>query len=62
MSRTNKLVVPQSEAVLDQMKYEIAREFGINYGPDATARDNGRIGGEMTARLIRMAQEQLNNH
>jgi small acid-soluble spore protein A (major alpha-type SASP) len=59
MSRTNKLVVPQSEAVLEQMKYEIAREFGINYGPDATARDNGRIGGEITKRLVQMAQEQL---
>jgi small acid-soluble spore protein A (major alpha-type SASP) len=59
MSRTNKLVVPQSEALLDQMKYEIASEFGINYGPDATARDNGRIGGEMTKRLVQMAQEQL---
>jgi small acid-soluble spore protein A (major alpha-type SASP) len=59
MSRTNKLVVPQSEAVLEQMKYEIASEFGINYGPDATARDNGRIGGEITKRLVQMAQEQL---
>jgi small acid-soluble spore protein A (major alpha-type SASP) len=59
MSRANKLVVPQSEAVLEQMKYEIAREFGINYGPDATARDNGRIGGEITKRLVQMAQEQL---
>jgi hypothetical protein len=59
MSRTNKLVVPQSEAVLEQMKQEIAQEFGINYGADATARENGKIGGEITRRLVQMAQEQL---
>lgn len=56
---TNKLVVPQSEMVLEQMKQEIAQELGINYGPDATARENGRIGGEITRRLVQLAQEQL---
>jgi hypothetical protein len=55
----NKLLVPQSESVLEQMKQEIAQEFGIHYGPDATARENGAIGGEITKRLVKMAQEQL---
>lgn len=59
MSRTNKLLVPQSEMLLDQMKEEIAQEFGIHYGADATARENGKIGGEITRRLVQMAQEQL---
>lgn len=59
MANTNKLLVPQSEMVLEQMKNEIAQEFGIQYGADATARDNGRIGGEITRRLVQMAQEQL---
>jgi hypothetical protein len=58
MSR-NKLVVPQSEMVLEQMKQEIAQELGIQYGADATARENGKIGGEITRRLVQMAQEQL---
>jgi hypothetical protein len=61
MANTNKLVVPQSEQVIDQMKMEIAQELGIKYGPDATARDNGRIGGEITRRLVKMAQEQMNH-
>jgi len=55
----NKLLVPQSELVLEQMKNEIAQELGIHYGADATARENGAIGGEITKRLVRMAQEQL---
>lgn len=56
---TNQLLVPQSEQLMEQMKYEIAQEFGINYGADATARENGRIGGEMTRRLVQMAQSQI---
>jgi small acid-soluble spore protein A (major alpha-type SASP) len=55
----NKLLVPQSEMVLEQMKNEIAQELGIKYGADATARENGAIGGEMTKRLVKLAQEQL---
>jgi small acid-soluble spore protein A (major alpha-type SASP) len=61
MTNTNKLLVPNSENVLNQMKEEIANEFGIRYGADATARENGAIGGEMTKRLVKMAQEQLKN-
>lgn len=56
---TSKLLVPQSEMIIEQMKQEIANEFGINYGPDASARDNGRIGGEITKRLVALSQEQL---
>ncbi|MTL67941.1 small, acid-soluble spore protein, alpha/beta type, partial [Turicibacter sanguinis] len=34
MSSRNKLVVPGAQAALDQMKYEIAREFGVELGAD----------------------------
>ena len=37
---------------LDNMKAEIANEFGVNLGPDATARQNGSVGGEITKRLV----------
>jgi hypothetical protein len=37
----NKLVVPGSENVLNQMKEEIANEFGVQLGADTTARANG---------------------
>lgn len=41
------------------MKYEIANELGVNLGPDATARQNGQVGGEMTRRLVSMAKSNL---
>ena len=41
------------------MKYEIANELGVNLGPDATARENGTVGGEMTKRLVSMAKSNL---
>ena len=59
MSSRNKLVVPGAQAAIDQMKYEIAREFGVNLGPDTSSRLNGSVGGEITKRLVAMAQQQL---
>ncbi|KON89376.1 spore protein [Sporosarcina globispora] len=57
----NKLLVPGAENVLDQMKEEIANEFGVQLGADTTARANGSVGGEMTKRLVAMAEQQLKN-
>ena len=51
----NKLVVPGSKEALNSMKTEIANEFGVTLGPDATSRQNGSVGGEMTKRLIASA-------
>jgi len=42
------------------MKYEIAREFGVNLGPDETSRKNGSVGGEMTKRLVQLGEQSLN--
>ena len=55
----NRLVVPGSENAINQMKYEIANELGVNLGPDATARQNGSVGGEISRRLVSMAQSNL---
>ena len=46
---------------IDQMKYEIANEFGVNLGPDTTARENGSVGGEITKRLVAMGQSQMSS-
>lgn len=61
MANSNKLNVPGAKQALNNMKYEIAQEFGIELGPDASARSNGSVGGEITKRLVTMAQQQLNN-
>jgi hypothetical protein len=57
----NKLLVPGAENVLNQMKEEIANEFGVQLGADTTARANGSVGGEMTKRLVALAEQHLRN-
>ena len=58
-SRNSKLSVPGAKQAIERMKYEIANEFGVNLGPDATARANGSVGGEITKRLVQLGQNQL---
>ena len=53
-----KMRVPGAKQAIENMKYEIASEFGVNLGPDATSRANGTVGGEITKRLV---QNGLNN-
>ena len=53
----------KTNSTMEQMKYEIADEFGVNLGADATSRDNGSVGGEMTKRLVNMgANKQANQN
>lgn len=56
---SNQLLVAGASQALEQMKYEIAQEFGVQLGPDTTSRANGSVGGEITKRLVSMAQQQL---
>ena len=58
-SSNSKLVAPQAKQAIEQMKYEIANELGVNLGADATARANGSVGGEITKRLVKMGVSQL---
>jgi len=45
------------------MKYEIARELGVNlkqgYNGDLTSREAGYVGGYMVKRLIEQAESQM---
>ena len=58
----NRLVVPGSENAIKNMKYEIASELGVNLGPDATARQNGSVGGEITKRLVERGLSQMGGY
>lgn len=58
-NRSNQLLVPGIEQYLDQVKLEIAQEFGVVLGSDTVARSNGSVGGEITKRLVKQAQSQL---
>lgn len=63
MARNNQKVVPQASAALDRFKFEIATEVGVSlkegYNGDITARDAGRIGGQMVKRLIETAERSM---
>lgn len=56
---SNRLYVPGAKQAIEKMKYEIANELGVNMGPDATSRANGSVGGEITKRLVQMAEQNL---
>nr|P06552.1 RecName: Full=Small, acid-soluble spore protein 1; Short=SASP [Geobacillus stearothermophilus]AAA22740.1 small acid-soluble protein 1 [Geobacillus stearothermophilus] len=56
---SNQLLVPGAAQVIDQMKFEIASEFGVNLGAETTSRANGSVGGEITKRLVSFAQQQM---
>ncbi|KKI90766.1 spore protein [Bacillus sp. SA1-12] len=58
-SNSNQLLVPGASQAIDQMKYEIATEFGVNLGAETTSRANGSVGGEITKRLVSMAQQSM---
>src|SRR5690625_7818545 len=58
-NNSNQLVVPGAEQALNQMKTEIASEFGVQLGADTTSRGNGSVGGEITKRLVHQAQQQI---
>ncbi len=60
---SNRVNVPEARGALDNMKFEIARELGINfkqgYNGDLTSRENGYVGGYMVKRLIEQAEKQM---
>ena len=56
---SNQLLVAGAQQAIDQMKYEIASEFGVQLGGDSTSRANGSVGGEITKRLVAQAQSQF---
>lgn len=59
-------LVPEAHQMLDNMKYEIASEFGIpvyqgseDYWGEIASRDCGKVGGTMVKRMIALAEKQL---
>ena len=62
-SSSSSINVPQARQALDSMKYEIARELGVNlkqgYNGDLTSREAGYVGGYMVKRLIQQAEQQM---
>lgn len=64
-SNSNRTMVPEAKQALNNMKFEIANELGINlkqgYNGDMPSRQAGYIGGYMVKRLIENAERQMAN-
>lgn len=59
----SKKVVPEAMTALDKFKYEVASEVGVNlkdgYNGDISAKDAGKIGGQMVKKLIEQAERNM---
>ena len=60
---SNRTVVPEAKQALNNMKFEIANELGINlkqgYNGDMPSRQAGYIGGYMVKRMIEQAERAM---
>ena len=62
---SNKTLVPEAKAALDQFKMEAASEVGVNlnqgYNGELTARQAGSIGGQMVKKMIQKYENDIKN-
>ena len=62
-SSSNRTMVPEAKQALNNMKFEIANELGINlkqgYNGDLPSRQAGYIGGYMVKRMIEQQERQM---
>ena len=61
--RNRRVLVPEAKRAMDKFKNEIANSMNIElkegYNGDISARDAGRIGGQMVKRMISYAEQNL---
>lgn len=59
----NQIVVTNAKEALNRMKFETARELGVNltdgYNGHLTSREAGSIGGNMVKKLITIAEQNM---
>ncbi len=65
-SSKNVKVIPEAFQVMNQFKYEVATELGINpeyktgyWGGNIPSRECGAVGGHMVRRMVAAAQQSL---
>ncbi len=63
MANNNQTVVPNAKEMLSRMKTEAASEVGVTlkggYNGDITAKEAGRIGGNMVRKMIQYAENNM---
>ena len=64
-SGSNKILVPEARAAMDQVKMEAANEVGVNlkkgYNGSLTTREAGSIGGQMVKKMIQSYENKLSS-
>ena len=59
--KSGRVVIPEAKEYLNNMKYEIAKEQGVDlkegYNGDLTSKEAGSIGGEMVRRMVKNYEE-----
>lgn len=61
--KTNKIVVPEAKAAMEQFKMQAANEVGVQlnqgYNGQLTSREAGSIGGQMVKKMIESYENTL---
>ena len=64
-NNSNRKLVPEAMDALEKFKYEVANEVGVNlkngYNGNISARDAGKIGGNMVKKMIQQAENSMIN-
>ena len=64
-NNSNKKLVPEAMSALDKFKYEVASEVGVTlkdgYNGDISAKDAGKIGGNMVKKMIQQVENNMAN-
>ena len=64
-NNSNKKLVPEAMNALDKFKYEVASEVGVTlkegYNGDMSAKDAGKIGGNMVRKMIQQVENNMAN-
>ena len=62
-NNSNIKAVPEAMDALEKFKYEVANEVGVTlkdgYNGNISARDAGRIGGNMVRKMIQQAENNM---
>ena len=62
-SNSNYKAVPEAMDALEKFKYEVASEVGVTlkdgYNGNISARDAGKIGGNMVKKMIQQAENHM---
>ena len=63
MTSNNRKLVPEAMDSLDRFKYEVASEVGVTlkdgYNGNISAKDAGKIGGNMVRKMIQQAENHM---